>query len=82
MSSPLLQENNINNYMKYLEILKPMLAWMIILFIVPFFAAIFVVAACILMLLFEIILILKPSYRARVNKIVDEIFADSTMLKP
>jgi len=62
--------------------MKPILAWMIILFIVPLFAAFFVVAACGLMLLFELILILKPSYRARVDKIVNEIFLDSSILKP
>jgi hypothetical protein len=74
MSSPLLHGNNINNHMNKM---KPILAWMIILFIVPLFAAFFVVAACILMLLFELILILNPSYKPRVDKIVNEIFLDS-----
>jgi hypothetical protein len=62
--------------------MKPILAWMIILFIVPLFAAFFVVTACILMLLFEVILILNPSYKSRVDKIVNEIFLDPEILKP
>jgi hypothetical protein len=35
-----------------------------------------------MMLLFELILILKPSFRKRVEKVIDEFFLDSAILKP
>ena len=77
-----LQEYNIYKPMKYIEFLKPILAWFLLLFVVPILAAFFVVFAASLMLLFELILILKPSFRMRVEKMIDEFFLDSSMLKP
>ena len=68
--------------MKYIELLKPTLAWFLLLFVIPIFAAMFVAVAACLMLLFELILILKPSFRMRVEKMIDEFFLDSSLLKP
>ena len=73
---------NIYKPMKYIEFFKPILAWLLLLFVIPFFAAFFVVVAAALMFTFELILILKPSFRMRVEKMIDEFFLDSSILKP
>jgi hypothetical protein len=68
--------------MKYIEILKPFLAWFLLLVVIPPFVAVFVIVSACMMLLFELILILKPSFRKRVEKVIDDFFLDSSILKP
>jgi hypothetical protein len=64
-----------------MEKLKPVLAWLLLLFIVPIFTAFFVVFACCLMGLFELVILLNPKIRTKVNKLVDELF-DPNNIKP
>jgi len=61
--------------------MKPIFAWLLLLFVVPIFAAFFAVFACCLMGLFEVVILLNPKFKERVNKLVDELF-DPSNIKP
>ena len=57
-------------------------AWGLILIIIPLLLAMWVVSAGISILLLHLIVKMHPNLRSKVDRIVDELFLDVSVLRP
>lgn len=58
------------------------LAWGLILFVIPFLFAFWLICTFLIMVTLEVIVRMHPGLRSKVDKIVNDVFFDISLLKP